>query len=138
MDTVLLPTVITTVGSIVTAVITGVTTLVIELIKNERLDPGSLWKWVTRLGYPVALLTAAVAGFWVFSLVHDDTASRLTKALPDLQDYKKRIYANVGLGFVYPKTWQIEDYAFRFGGGDLEAVSARDATGLIVAIQPGT
>jgi hypothetical protein len=113
---VLVAAMITAVGSIAAAVITGATTFVIERIKAGSISPPHRWKWVRRLGYPVAILAVVVATVWVFYLFHDNTASRLAAALPNIPDYKKRIYTQIGLGFVYPAKWEV-----RGGLGNLDS-----------------
>ena len=121
--------IITGLGSIVAAAITGVTTLTAERIKNGALPRTSRWMWLKATGYWAAAGIVIGASIWVFSLVYDGTYRRLNSALPDLSEHKKRIYAKVGLGFVYPSKWQLEDYAFRFGGGEMELVRDRSSDG---------
>jgi hypothetical protein len=114
--------IITAFGSIVAAVIMAVTTTGI-----------GTWRFTKRLGYLLVAIIAAVASLSVYYLLYDydRTASRLEKALLKIEGYKPKIYANIGLGFVYPQNWQIEDYGFRFGGGEIELVRDRSPDGLI-------
>jgi hypothetical protein len=125
MDNGLLATIITVGGTIVVAIITGLTTLITELIKIGKIPPDSTWRWTRTFGYPIALLIIVVVGSLVFYLQYDGTTSRLTKELPSLPFHTKRIYPNVGLGLLYPQKWEVEDYAFRFGGGDMGLIRAR-------------
>jgi hypothetical protein len=130
MDTALLSTGITVIGSVIVALISSGTTLITLLIKKGTISPTSFWKWVKLLGYPLAALLIIGFGGWIFYLLYDGTASRLQKAVPEMANYNKRIYANVGLGFAYPKTWEVEDYGFRFGGGPIALVSLRETDGI--------
>src|SRR5690348_14072236 len=97
-----LAAIVTGVGSVVTALITAVTTLRAERLKRDspREDSGGKPVVVALIGYLVAAVIVLGAGGFVFYLVHDGTYSRLNAALPDIPNYKKRIYANIGLGFV--------------------------------------
>ncbi|MFL6624576.1 MAG: hypothetical protein ACJ8J7_02045 [Sulfurifustaceae bacterium] len=134
---------ITSGASILAALITRDTAISVERIKQEKAkkkaQSGSSphqWielkrRWVRSIGYPVAVLVALAGGFSVFQLTYDGTAARLERSLPDIPGFKKRIYANIGLGFIYPEGWEIEDYAWRFGGGQLEIVADRNSDGKI-------
>src|SRR5688500_7350507 len=99
MDNALLVTLITVGGSIAAAIITGIATLVTELVKSGKIGPDSGWTWMKRLGYPLAVVVIIVGGSLVFYLQYDGTTSRLSKALPNVPFYAKRIYPNVGIGF---------------------------------------
>ncbi len=127
--------IITTVGSVLAASITAGTAVLVERIKGQPVDPRSRWGWIKRYGYLlgalIVVLVIVLAGSWVFYLLYDTTTSRLEHALPNVPGYKKRVYSSVGLAFAYPQNWQIEDYAFRFGGGgEMELVSDRSPDGL--------
>ena len=130
MDNPLLTTFITVAGSILVAVITGGTALITELIKSQKIPADSLWRWLKNLGYPIAFALVIVTGVLVFHFDYDGTASRLSKDLPTIPYHTKRVYPSVGLGFIHPQKWELEDYAFRFsGGGELRLVSNRSDDG---------
>jgi hypothetical protein len=125
MDNSVLAALITAAASVIVAFISSFTTL----LKSGKLSD-SRWQWIKPFGYYIAFALVISGAVAVYYLQSDGTAARLAKDVPTLPDYTKRIYANVGLGFVHPNNWELEDYAFRFGGGsDLRLVASRDENG---------
>lgn len=51
-----------------------------------------------------------------------DAEKRLDDSLRAPSGYQKRIYSNLGFGFIAPKAWQVEDFATRFGVADIDVI----------------
>ncbi len=49
-------------------------------------------------------------------------AARLDDSLRAPSGFQKKIYPNLGFGFIAPKAWQVEDYTTRFGIADIDVV----------------
>ncbi len=109
---------ITALGTIMAAVVAAATA-------GLTRDPNSAWNLSRRYGYLLGAVIVVLAGSAVFFLLYDGTETRLRNALPNIPGFQPRIYTNIGLGFIYPQDWDVEDYAFRFSGGEMELVRKR-------------
>lgn len=131
MTDAVLAALITTAGAIVVALITFAGTMA-GRPGAGNVAPAATGVTTTRRrrGAVLAgvLALAVLTGGAVWYVVSDGTEARLWRALPELPDHRKQIYASAGFGFVYPRKWDLEDYAFTFGGGG-EVALVRDRDG---------
>ena len=69
---------------------------------------------------------ATTAAGSIYLVLCDPTEARIRAALPDLTGYEQVVYARVGVGFLIPDHWQVDDASFRFGSGDIDLIKNID------------
>lgn len=116
MDASIVAAIIGALGSVAAAIIT------VAYGTQAPPEPQGLHK---RRRWKLAILIvviAAVVGILIAYVLRDATRQRLTEALPPRQGYRPVMYEKVGLGFMLPQHWRVDDAAFRFGGGDIDLI----------------
>ena len=51
-----------------------------------------------------------------------DAAKRLDDSLRAPSGFQKKVFPNLGFGFIAPNAWKVEDYTTRFGVADIDVV----------------
>ena len=64
-----------------------------------------------------------------------DAGRRLEDALRASSGYQKKIYPQLGFGFIAPKAWQVEDYATRFGVADIDVIQRYTDTKAAIGVK---
>jgi hypothetical protein len=125
MDVSIIAALIGALGSIAAGAITPVIAAASGR-QGEAGYPPNRRRW--RLVLVVIALIALAVGVLIISVLYDGTRQRLSEALPARQGFRQVIYEKVGLGFLLPSHWEVDDASFRFGGGDIDLIRDHDPT----------
>ncbi len=82
--------------------------------QDEPLDASNRITLIILVG-----ITSLLVGGMIVYLSYDSTKWRIKASLGKNNNYKRIIYEKVGLGFLIPYHWKIDDSAFKFGGGEI-------------------
>ncbi|HEY6253157.1 MAG TPA: hypothetical protein VI685_24635 [Candidatus Angelobacter sp.] len=74
----------------------------------------------------IIILIAASVGTAIAFVGYDGTYHRLSQDLPEKNGYRKIIYDRVGIGFLLPNQWRVDDASFRFASGDIDLIRDYD------------
>src|SRR3954462_3739375 len=78
-----------------------------------------------KLAVAVILIALIVGGSIAF-VIYDGTYNRISQVLPERDGYRKIIYARLGVGFLLPNHWRVDDPSYRFGAGDIDLIRDYD------------
>jgi hypothetical protein len=119
VDTTVLAALIGAMGTIAAAVITA--TLQARESQSSAPPRHGFRKVLVLIG-----VLSAVVGLAIKVSLYDWTDHRIRAALATKSGYRQVVYDKVGMGFLLPDQWTIDDASFRFGGGDIDLIRDYD------------
>jgi hypothetical protein len=117
MDNTIVAALIGALGSIIAAAVTA------TYGKGEAPARPQLQR--RKLAVAIILIALIVGGSIAF-VIYDGTYNRISQSLPEKDGYRKVIYARVGVGFLVPNHWRVDDASFRFASGDIDLIRDYD------------
>jgi hypothetical protein len=116
MDSAIIASLIGAVGTVIAAFVTA------NYGQQAGTTPPPRRRWLPLV---IALVALSVAGS-IWFLLYDGTYHRINQALGMREGYHKVLYATVGVGFLLPNQWRVDDASFRFAGGDVDLIRDYD------------
>lgn len=117
-------------STIVAALIGALGTVAASVITAILQTRDSQSSAVSRHGFRKTLLLvgilSAFVGLAIKISLYDWTDHRIRAALATRLGYRQVVYDKVGIGFLLPDQWTIDDASFRFGGGDIDLIRDYD------------